>query len=1835
MRDTRRSSQPAPVRVFGWTLALLLAACGSGGGDDAADAGSGSDAGPGPGGGCGEGPPPDDAAGYVHGRVLRAEDSAPLAGAAIRLVGVEGCVATDAEGHFALPVAGGGPFHLRASATDRVTGHRRGTVAARRDTHADDLFLVALDPAVTMVGAEGGVHESAAGGVVLDVPAGALTETVPVRATRFGAGKHLPGPLPETSHFTYAFEATVGGAELQAPVEVRLPNDLGFPPGTPVPVGAFDEEAGAWLPDGMGVVSEDGASIVYEATHFSSYDCNYPTTVGDTPGAQKKDGRRGRDPCGRNRSAGTSLVNLRTGGLRLDVEVPLGTAQNLPRTFGLVYRSLAAAPSAWIGGTAGDAPDDLSGEPAWVRAEVQVQGVRAVELREVHPESNFAGFLWDGVNGRGERLPTGPYDASMRLTWGLPGEYATAEVFGGPAVTPLGVMADEPVEAGETVADKIALFDGLSNPVAAGWFVRGVSQLYVDVDGAAMLAEDGASRGIYLPAGRLERRAGTGESSFGCPTGGPATEGCLGRPIDVATAPDGSLLIADAAEGRVVRITPDGDYAPVYDGGDGFEPIAVAVAPDGTVYVSDATSGVLSRVVDGALETIAGGDPPQFPGVPGPPMLSFPSDIAVAPDGRLIVADWPYGVRSVQPDGTVSNLSPDPLEHPDPPAPRHLALAADGSIWLSETARHRVRRWWPETGRLITVAGQDGRAGLRGDGGPATDALLYNPEAVAVGPDGTVAFADGYNGRVRTIDPDGVIRTLAGYGAPADAAFDEGGPASDALVPTPVGVHVDAAGVVFIADAETGRVLSVDPEARVYDRPASNGDRLTRTEDGWRVDRADGGVERFDAEGRLVERVDEDGQTTTLAWEGERLQTLTDPLGETVTLRWGAEGLEAVTDPHGSTTTFEVDAARDLVAVTLPGGGSTRFDYDDAHRVVGWADADDRTTTYGYGAEGRIAQVEDGAGHLRRYAPFETQGLLGGEGDRAGSSPDTLAPATPSPQSEWVDGAGQTWRIGYDASGEASEIVRPDGETVTIANHPAGMPALYTDAYGVQRRFFDAFGRLVAENTPEGERTLEWGDPAHPDRLTSWVRPDGEAVAAEYDDAGRIASLSVAGDDGPGWTLTYADDGQIESITDFAGRTRRHTYDERGNLTTIEGPAGVVLQLGYDARGNVTTEDGPGGPTQFAYDAMDRIVGVEDAAGGVHTIERDSQGLLTGVVTGEVATTIGRDGRGRLVSMSLAGAEPWALEYDGNDRITGLVNPAGGRVDTEYDVLDRVVGFTVSDGAHAETATIEWAGVDRMARAADDDSELRWTWDEVGQLASVTHDHPGMATAITLEYAVWGGRVRSVTYPDLPGLDGGAYELSYGDGGGLSQIYGPDGSTYDLPRDDFGRIEAFQLDWGDTLDVGYTYDAAGRVRSVVAWPDSWRETVAWQVANTYDVDDARLTEEGPEGSVSYGYDGMRRLASVTRSAGEDETFAWDALGNPTGEGFELDALQRVIRGGGFGYAYDGAGRVTERTAADGTRQRLAWDADDKLLAVERWPAGADAPDRTITYRYDALGRLVARTIDGATSYYIYDREDLVLELAEDGAVEALHIHGGPIDTPLVSVVGGDRFAYLRDSLGNVRALFRPGDTEPFATFTWSAFGELVAQTGDVEPRFGFHGAYRDADTGLLWMRMRWYDPAVGRFLSTDPLRFTTFSNPYAFPGLDPVNGRDPWGTGPPRGVKVAFWARQTYSTVKPFANPLTGAQKVAPAVAGKVAGWVGTKRDAKAFEELGKLATGTSIGPSVDDILKYGYDAWKAKGPCGRAKVAGKVFKDLLRGNKTFDKAVDDFINFGNLVPGR
>ena len=139
--------------------------------------------------------------------------------------------------------------------------------------------------------------------------------------------------------------------------------------------------------------------------------------------------------------------------------------------------------------------------------------------------------------------------------------------------------------------------------------------------------------------------------------------------------------------------------------------------------------------------------------------------------------------------------------------PFDLALDRQGNLYLSEADNHCVRRIERGSGIITTVAGT-GKAGYRGDGGPATKAALNSPYGIALDAADNLYIVDRLNACIRMVEAaTGVIRTVAGTGRPGYSG--DGGPATAATLKRPHGACVDAAGNIYIGDSENHRVRYV------------------------------------------------------------------------------------------------------------------------------------------------------------------------------------------------------------------------------------------------------------------------------------------------------------------------------------------------------------------------------------------------------------------------------------------------------------------------------------------------------------------------------------------------------------------------------------------------------------------------------------------------------------------------------------------------------------------------------------------------------------------------------------------------------------------------------------------------------------------------------------------------------------------------------------------------------------------------------------------------------------------------------------------------------------------
>ena len=243
----------------------------------------------------------------------------------------------------------------------------------------------------------------------------------------------------------------------------------------------------------------------------------------------------------------------------------------------------------------------------------------------------------------------------------------------------------------------------------------------------------------------------------------------------------------------------------------------------------------------GVVTTVAGKGTSGSGGDGGPATdarLSGPRHLAVAADGALYLADGEnHRIRRVAPDGTITTVAGNGTAGSDGdggPAteaaintPHAVALDDAGNLFIADSMSARIRKVTPD-GTISTVVGT-GVEGFGGDGGPGTSAKIRNPKGLEVGPDGALYISDGLNHRVRRLDPDGTITTVAGNGAATSDG--DGGPAIEASVRVPRGLDFDAAGNLYVAEGDGHRVRRIGTDGIITTvagtgTPGYNGDGI-------------------------------------------------------------------------------------------------------------------------------------------------------------------------------------------------------------------------------------------------------------------------------------------------------------------------------------------------------------------------------------------------------------------------------------------------------------------------------------------------------------------------------------------------------------------------------------------------------------------------------------------------------------------------------------------------------------------------------------------------------------------------------------------------------------------------------------------------------------------------------------------------------------------------------------------------------------------------------------------------------------------------------------------------
>jgi RHS repeat-associated protein len=668
--------------------------------------------------------------------------------------------------------------------------------------------------------------------------------------------------------------------------------------------------------------------------------------------------------------------------------------------------------------------------------------------------------------------------------------------------------------------------------------------------------------------------------------------------------------------------------------------------------------------------------------------------------------------------------------------------------------------------------------------------------------------------------------------------------------------------------------------------------------------------------------------------------------------------------------------------------------------------------------------------------------------------------------------------------------------------------------------------------------------------------PDGDAVTcANYDADGRALRNSVPVFETASFTCT--------STTGNAALWSTNTYDVYGRITEQTQP------FGADASGTTVT--------RLSYETglkqtITRAAGTAEAF--VKKLEYDyfdsERELVTMIVPGDSdATTVYTYDRiGRLTSIrdpitaSNPGGVTNAITYDSLNRRISVDNPDQ---NTTGDPARKALALTYSaqtgllarsTDAAAQTTEFSYDQLGRMTRKKlPDGDEILYSYDDTG-VPNGLGQRTGVRATGSAEYAyTYGYDPYGLLQSQTLALAGASYTTArvYDPRRQLTDVVWPDGkvdtTSYDMGNlaslssglTVFARFQGYtplgqpaRVGYGNGATTAFTYAPTGQPVTQTVADAAGQTLLDNQLAFDHLLEvtavNDRLKPGGRDHSMSFGYTSMRLTRATAPGLYGTLDYGYDASGNLTRRDAVTHAYEahRITSSGAGGeqvtFRYDDSGNMVSRTSATESRS-YTYDPRDRLLAVHRDQGGVREEVLSIPIYNDDGDRLQkVSDKDGIVTLYIDAGYQITRQgqkrattrlIGADGFTVATVTEGDEITAPGVPVPG--TLYFHRDHLGST-SVTTDEDGGFASRMVYLPYGQPydAGLQGPDDFRSKFQGKELDVPANLYYFGARYYDPALGRFLTPDTSLGDTYYqtdalNRFAFAANNPVTFTDPTG----------------------------------------------------------------------------------------------------------------------------
>ena len=595
--------------------------------------------------------------------------------------------------------------------------------------------------------------------------------------------------------------------------------------------------------------------------------------------------------------------------------------------------------------------------------------------------------------------------------------------------------------------------------------------------------------------------------------------------------------------------------------------------------------------------------------------------------------------------------------------------------------------------------------------------------------------------------------------------------------------------------------------------------------------------------------------------------------------------------------------------------------------------------------------------------------------------------------------------------------------------------------------------------------------------------------------------------------------------------TSQATYISGGQyMATQTAPEGMKISYEWDVnRGQLKkTTDASGQSVSYAYDTMGRIIRVSGRASSgfseadIHESYTYEKDRLTKIRHHGCDYTFAYDGFGNGTEVAIAGTKIISHSYgERNGLLTKSLWGNGWEISYSYDSMDRLTGVTAKkDGTSYPLYTQAYNRQGLIYRYVDKQESGRsctYGYDLTGRLCEAVFDD---GTAYTYTYDANDCLVKE--HHTLPGGSRDVIRAYDKDSRETSVTCGS--AKVEKVFDQLGRLSAIRRNGGKHV-TEFTYAAA---------PDGGATGRVTSIKN------------GSE-TITYGYDARGYVTSETRG-GKTHRYQYDAKG-------QLAREDDPVQGKTFLYSYDTGGAMAEIRAyaltdakdltglhyekktfgrggawtdqmmsVDG--QACVYDAVGNLLTDGKrtytWQMGSQLAKVTgegleASYKYDASGIRTSKTVNGVKTEYLTAGSRILAEKKNGTWQQYLYDGDGQLTDMTYK---GKDYYFIRDNLRVITGLV-DSEGKAVVNYRYNSWGKLLGITGSMAESLGkdnpyrYKGYYYDEETGMYYLKNRYYDPEICRFISADDVTVMIDSpmslgdkNLYAYSDNDPINKKD-------------------------------------------------------------------------------------------------------------------------------